>query len=992
MKALKSILIIAVVVSMTVPVYAGIKPSSPAFITEHNSVTPKISAADDTSLPASYDLRAYGRVPPIKDQNPWGTCWAFGAMSSVESNYLTRLLNADSNERAKVSKLASELANPTDINFSEFHLAWFTKNDADRSRAAYNDADTEEKAWGNSMTIVNDGFPNQSLAYLARLDGPVFETDMPYFSHEYIEKVGYDEREWVLFEHAPSSSNAFPSYREFRTLIFTRLRDSYDKTPELSDTANIAAKTKRFKANVKLRLTDAFFSSQVFPSYALCSSQEYPGPGYRDDIEETSPALRPNPAKTKRLTMQYGAVYMCYNAKQRDEYLNPETHAYYYDQPDNVVSTHSVAIIGWDDNFPKENFNEAHRPSINGAWLVRNSWDTGWPNVDDKDNGNPDGGYFWMSYEQPFSHTIAHILEDMPENIRVYEHDPLGYCKEAGYENNKTAWAANAFKVKSGGEKLEAISFYTTDSDAKVEWKIYTQADRPTVTPYNEDAELILSGSDTFEYPGYHTVKFAEQKTLTKGGYFTVVLKITNSEYFCPVAVELKFEPHASFAVVHDFESWFSEDGENWEDGVSTYFREHGTVKQTPMNACIKAFTIDGDPSDSDVEADKDLIMFMEVNDFPAVTKADISVPDRPVSERAIIAFKDKNNRFDEGEKVTFYLVNRDVAATIYPSSKDASFPNELGIPRIDNLEYKSLFEDGYEPDEYWRTSSDKYTIYGVEYPVYGPFVENAELINERSVFNLNVDELKYGGSHIKDDGMWGAIPDGTYDVVFFESSDVNTFKSYVRLKLVGTTPKTAGMVQKSALLNSESGVAKIKAALGMDKSDYPWPVYTGMWGGSTSLDDLTDEQKNLIPETQTAKIALPIVTVTEEYYYVFAIPRNTLNNAKLVYGDEIFLHVLPDNASDEVELSAETVDYKFFDADGNVVTRIPASGDVNVAVYLEEGTYIPVISSPASEADDGDNKKTIVSSSSSGCNVGVNAALIMLAGISLINFRKKIR
>ena len=272
----------------------------------------------------------------------------------------------------------------------------------------------------------------------------------------------------------------------------------------MSDTAQIAAK----KFNVKLRLTDAFFGSQVYPDIWI---------GLRDDIEETAPVLRPDSEMTKRLIMQYGAVEMCYNTN-KVEYLNPETHAYYYDQADNVSGNYAVAIIGWNDNFSKENFNEAHRPSIDGAWLVRNNWGRYWPNPDDLNTGNPDGGYFWLSYEQPISHTLAHIVEDMPENIRVYEHDPLGLCKEAGYENNKTAWAANAFKVKSDGEKLEAISFYTTDSNATVEWKIYTQTERPAAEPYNKDAALILSGSDTFEYPGYHTVKFSEQKTLTKGG------------------------------------------------------------------------------------------------------------------------------------------------------------------------------------------------------------------------------------------------------------------------------------------------------------------------------------------------------------------------------------------------------------------------------------------------------------------------------------------
>ena len=570
-------------------------------------------------------------------------------MSSVESNYLTRLLNADSNERAKISKLANELADSRDINFSALHLAWFAKNDADKTRAADNDADTEEKSWANSIKdsegIFEGGFPNLSLAYLTRLDGPILETDMPYFSWELLEKLGYPREIWERLYDV----NGLPSYREFHGLAIMKELVSEDKIPVVSDTANVAAKNY----NVKLRLTDALFGSKVTMGIAL---------GLRDDIAKDNPVLRPDPAMTKRLIMQYGAVEMCYHAlsgssPRQETYLNRQTHAFYYDGENKSESNHAVAIIGWDNNFSKENFNEGHRPSAGGAWLVRNNWDTNWPNPEDKENNNPDGGYFWLSYEQPIEAALAHILEDMPENIRVYEHDPLGYCKEAGYENNKTAWAANAFKVKSSGEKLEGISFYTTDSNAEVEWYIYTQNERPAVIPYavksdyfDEDAELILSGSDTFEYPGYHTVKFSdsEQKTLTKK-YFTVVLKITNSEYYCPVAVEQKIKTYSDFAAVHDFESWFSEDGKNWEDGTWTYVEENGTVKQTPMNACIKAFTIDEDLSDSDVEADKDLIMYHVVNDFPAVTKPEVSVPDRPVSERIIIAFKDEDNLFDEG-------------------------------------------------------------------------------------------------------------------------------------------------------------------------------------------------------------------------------------------------------------------------------------------------------------------------------------------------------
>ena len=43
----------------------------------------------------------------------------------------------------------------------------------------------------------------------------------------------------------------------------------------------------------------------------------------------------------------------------------------------NVISEpidHAAVIIGWDDNYSKENFNAEQQPSENGAWIIKNSW------------------------------------------------------------------------------------------------------------------------------------------------------------------------------------------------------------------------------------------------------------------------------------------------------------------------------------------------------------------------------------------------------------------------------------------------------------------------------------------------------------------------------------------------------------------------------------------------------------------------------------------
>jgi len=89
------------------------------------------------ALPSSYDLRAQGKLTPAKNQNPWGTCWAFATFGSLESCLLT----AETND------------------FSENNLA--NTNGFDYG---YN---------GGGTYLM-------SMAYLARWSGPVNAADDPY--------------------------------------------------------------------------------------------------------------------------------------------------------------------------------------------------------------------------------------------------------------------------------------------------------------------------------------------------------------------------------------------------------------------------------------------------------------------------------------------------------------------------------------------------------------------------------------------------------------------------------------------------------------------------------------------------------------------------------------------------------------------------------------------------------------------------------------------
>ena len=69
-------------------------------------------------LPTAYDLREHDRVSPVRDQGEYGTCWAFAALSCVESVVLPR-----ENIRLSVDHLTGNNGFNYDMNRGEL-IPW----------------------------------------------------------------------------------------------------------------------------------------------------------------------------------------------------------------------------------------------------------------------------------------------------------------------------------------------------------------------------------------------------------------------------------------------------------------------------------------------------------------------------------------------------------------------------------------------------------------------------------------------------------------------------------------------------------------------------------------------------------------------------------------------------------------------------------------------------------------------------------------------------
>lgn len=284
----------------------------------------------------------------------------------------------------------------------------------------------------------------------------------------------------------------------------------------------------------------------------------------------------------KELLQQYGALSIGYNSYNDDVCVN------------NLSATtqnHAVLLVGWDDTFAASNFPEYCRPEEPGAWLVRNSYGTGWG----------DAGYFWISYEDTsLSMEPVYLMQSADNYDHNYQHDRLGWKTSLSAELNDgdatgTAYMANIFEAEGAdvGELLEAVSFYTTDVNVEYAISVYTgvEAGRPT------SGMLVASQSGTQPYPGYHTVRLDQPVALAHGERFSVVIKARNPAggYAYPIAVESARSDEKPYLLgitpSVGFVSAVAQDGSpaEWCEVVEAQ-QEQGVW---PTAVCIKAFTSD---------------------------------------------------------------------------------------------------------------------------------------------------------------------------------------------------------------------------------------------------------------------------------------------------------------------------------------------------------------------------------------------------------------
>ncbi|MDR0904648.1 MAG: S-layer homology domain-containing protein [Oscillospiraceae bacterium] len=209
----------------------------------------------------------------------------------------------------------------------------------------------------------------------------------------------------------------------------------------------------------------------------------------------------------------------------------------------NGSSNHAVLIVGWDDNFPASNFG-ATQPAGDGAWLIKNSWNTGAETADGSES-NGYRSYFWLSYYTPISQVWAVTGYDATFTGAIYDYTPtFTNSSYTSWGDQPVVYAANFFDCDDTATALTAVQFY--NANGAVDYDVYVAVgDTATGTNAQLLAQAMADGvkaGDHAEYNGYYTATFPELPydgsiALDAGKTFVVVVKssgivgLTNSTY-----------------------------------------------------------------------------------------------------------------------------------------------------------------------------------------------------------------------------------------------------------------------------------------------------------------------------------------------------------------------------------------------------------------------------------------------------------------------------
>ncbi|MBQ6588072.1 MAG: hypothetical protein IJI01_05290 [Butyrivibrio sp.] len=352
-----------------------------------------------------------------------------------------------------------------------------------------------------------------------------------------------------------------------------------------------------WKGPVSEKGNDAFKSlygsKYIFQDNGDTPSDIFASEYHVQDVNEV-PANYDNNDMIKQLIMEHGSVTAGVYAD--DPFWKNHNSTLYADfgGKDIPTANHEVLIIGWDDEYSKDNF--AITPPGDGAWICKNSWGT-LPGVN---------GCFYLSYYDQTTgrNNVAAYSSAVPGQSNFYDNN----YQAAGFltymvstledsDNYVTAYSdsTNAYGMlykAQGKENLKAIGLMGLDTYQQYEFEIYVNPENDGETIRLDDlGHADISMKAAAISGGYHTFELPGDIELNGGDEFFILIKPVTSG-------KLIYEPSVNDISKPNYDEWNNLTGNVHNNytasGCSYYISEDGTslIRQDDKDFFVKAYTV----------------------------------------------------------------------------------------------------------------------------------------------------------------------------------------------------------------------------------------------------------------------------------------------------------------------------------------------------------------------------------------------------------------
>ncbi len=479
-----------------------------------------------------YFLTNISNSAPPEFQRPLGDCWAYAANGALSSSALkaeSRIKSGNKiDSKAFAEPVLSNLSSK--YNFSERAVAWLIGEPVSSSLSVSQSGEGYKYNDSGKYRFSDGGYGSYAETLFTAWRGVIDEKQAPHQPNGWngtLENlISFNDADWTLPESFTGKSS--------------------EKAPRATDCLHLPA-TSRFNNDKKQ--------------------------GKRIWLEADKKAV----SIVKQALIDYGEVAVDY-----DSSVDSVSSTFYSDKIESLPN-HAVTIVGWDDNFSKDNFSKDGKtaPPEDGAWLVKNSWGSyecmkalfkNWDedrngingmtykqtedyakktgttveklkqkrsNVENKylyefgirDSSDRGTGYFWIYYcdrsldsGYVFNTDVASDGYDYDNN---YQYDFAMYNDDLRFSlrtADTSTLTGNIFTCE-GSEALKAFSAYTNESDSTVKTDIYLLNGKESNPA---EGELVYTSSDKIKFAGFHTIKMSKSVTLKKGRKFAVVQNITS--------------------------------------------------------------------------------------------------------------------------------------------------------------------------------------------------------------------------------------------------------------------------------------------------------------------------------------------------------------------------------------------------------------------------------------------------------------------------------